>query len=598
MKKSYYAILAACLLLGLSSHAQTAVENLQSAVEIYNAMREYEDGLNSKSVTQSNIDDMQARMDKGIPLLDKVIREGNAEQIKVARYFRNNFKYELSFVYGMKGENYKAYDAMKEIERDVTAFAEGDFPLHYEYFGKNYAIKWENFAPTQAEFLTGFAEVCYNLSKYEEAMRMNKKAIAHPYVTDWLRYISANKMLDIYEKDNSLLTQEEQINYAVQAILEYDKLSEDSKVTVKENNYPTVKRSAAILVASASNSPSSTTIGRCGEAAPIVVKYDPDNPNAIRLYELCYKNNYSSSAAWDKVAYDFANLSYTKLQMAQPVNMVATKQARYVGLAATDHIAANTSLVDCEALKAVADRYSQWNQADKAAEYLKKSKSCTENREKEAARQAKIERRARGNFNLYLGADIFPLLNTNPKRDYGAVVDFVFRKSAIEFGYKKIRQNKENIFDLVLNEVDDADQDNVSRWDGMKLHFEPKFFTKNSDNGYMGIRLGYTEKSFDSIYVNVVNDLDGAYSNQLFKPNVKQYLGMLTFGGMLLGKGVGLDFKGGIGVNYSTFESGNPLDRSQNTIENPLLEHRKDHYWTPVLYMGMTMGLNFGPGRS
>ncbi|MBK9013094.1 MAG: hypothetical protein IPM82_02855 [Saprospiraceae bacterium] len=150
--------------------AQTPTENLQSAVEIYNALREYQGGFDSKTITQSNIDDVKTRMDKGVALLDKVIREGNADQIKASRYFKNNFKYEYGFVLGMKGQNAKSYEVMKEIEKDITAFISADFPLRYEYFGKNYVINWDNFAPTQAEFLTGFAEISYNLGKYEEAV--------------------------------------------------------------------------------------------------------------------------------------------------------------------------------------------------------------------------------------------------------------------------------------------------------------------------------------------------------------------------------------------------------------------------------------------
>jgi hypothetical protein len=284
--------------------------------------------------------------------------------------------------------------------------------------------------------------------------------------------------------------------------------------------------------------------------------------------------------------------------MAQPQDLGAAKQARFVGLAATDHIAAATYSTDCQAMKDIAAMYNYWKQTDKETEYLKKAKTCTEASEKAAAKAAKAARRGNGNFNLYLGADMLPLLNTNPKRDYGAVVDFVFRKSAIEFGYKIINRNKENIFDLWINEVEDANQDNISRWDGFKLHFQPKFFTKNSDNGYIGIYLGYNEKNFDAMSVNVTNDADGAFSTQIFDPNVKQYVGMLNFGGMLLGKGFGLDMHFGIGANYSTFDAGNPLDRSLYTIDNPLLEGRKDNYWGLVLHTGITMGLNFGPGRS
>lgn len=578
--------------------AQTPVEDLQKAVEIYNAMREYQDGFNAKTITQTNIDDVKSRMDRCVVLLEKVIREGNADQIKVARYFRNNAKYEYGFTLGMKGQNALAFEVMKEIEKDVTAFISSDFPLRYEFFGKNFIINWDNFAPTQAEFLTGFAEICFNLGKYEDAARVNKRALAHPNTTKWLRYVSVNKMLDIYAKNNNLLTPIEYQDYALQAIKEYDQLDESSKENVKEYNYPTVKRGVEILVKEAQANPNPQAISRCAEAAPIAVKYDEDNPKTMVLYELCYKNNYNSSTAWDRVASDFAKVIHTKLQMAQPVNMVATKQARSVGLAATDHIAANTYGSDCQALKDIAAMYSYWKQVDKESEYLKKSKTCDDEKAKAAAKAAKAARRSNGNFNLYLGADILPLLNTNPKRDYGAVVDFVFRKSAIEFGYKKMRRNKENIFDLWINEVDDASQDNISRWDGFKLHFQPKFFTKNSDNGYFGIYLGYNEKNFDEMQVNVINDADGAFSTQTFQPGVKQYVGMFNFGGMLLGKGFGLDMHFGFGANYSTFDPGNPLDRSQYTIDNPLLENRKDHYWGVVLHTGITMGLNFGPGRS
>jgi hypothetical protein len=599
MKTLLYSVLAslACIFFSATMKGQTPIENLQTAVEIYNAMKEYGDGLNAKTVDQSNIDDMKARMDKGIVLLDKVIREGNADQIKVARYFRNNFKYEYGFVLGMKGQNALAFEVMKEIEKDVTSFISTDFPLRYQFFEKNYIIKWENFAPTQAEFLTGMAEICYNLGKYEDAIRVNKKAIAHPNTTDWLRYISVNKMLDIYSKNNSLLSAEENTQFALQAILEYDKLNEANKETVKENNYPTVKRAAGILLAYVPGNPTPQAINRCAEAAPIVAKYDPDNPNTLSLFEICYKYSYNGTPAWDRAASDFAKAAHTKLLTAQPADFGASKRARYVGIAAADHIAANTADADCRALQDVAAMYKYWNQTDKESTYLNKAKICTENNEKAAAKAAKAARRANSNFNFYVGANILPLINTNPKRDYGGVVNLVFNKSALEFGYTKIRRNKENIFDLWIAEVDDADQDNISRWDGYKLHFQPKFFTK-SKQGYFGILVGYNEKNFDSLTVNTVHDVDGAYSLQTFKPGVKQYVGMFNMGGLFLTKGFGMDISFGVGANYSKFDPGNALDRSEYTIENPLLENRKDSYWGIFFRAGLTMGLNFGRGNN
>jgi hypothetical protein len=586
------------LLLQTGLVAQTPEENLQNAVETYNAMRVYIDGITLKTVNQSNLDDTKSRMDKSVALLDKVIREGNSDQIKTARYFRNNAKYQYSYVLGMKGANYQAFDVMKEIERDVTAFTAADFPFRYTFYGKNYVINWDNFASTQAEFLVGFAEVCYNLSKYEDAVRVNKKAIAHPNLTDWLRYVSINKMLDIYEKNNSLLASEEQTDYALKAMQEYDKLSSESKEVVKEYNYPTVARSADILVNNTKSNPSPQAVSRCAEAAPIVIKYDQDNPNALKMIELCYVNKYQSQIAWDRVAYDYANVLHTKSQLSDQKNLDHNVRIRKVALAALERLAADTGSSDCEALSKIAAMYKDWEESTKEKEYLKKGDKCLESRKKATDKAQKEARRSNRNFNFYVGADILPLCQTNPRRDYGAVVNFVFKETAIEFGYKIIRNNKENIFDLWINEVDDASQDNISRWDGFKAHFQPKFFTKDSDRGYVGFLLGYYQKDFDAMTVSVLNNDDGSYSLQEFDPSAKQYVGMFTMGNMVLGKGVGIEVTGGIGAIYNSFDSGNPLDHTQYTIDNILLENRKDNYWSPVMRLGITMGLNFGRGRS
>lgn len=584
----------AMLLFSYAAQAQTPIEDLQKAVEIYNAMREYGDGLNAKTLTQSNVDDMKARMDKGVVLLDRVIREGNADQIKVARYFRNNFNYEYGFVLGMKGENAKSYEVMKGVERDVTSFTSSDFPLRYEFFGKNFVINWDNFAPTQAEFLTGYAEICYNLSKYDEALKTNKKAIVHPSLSDWLRYVSVNKMLDIEAKKSGLLTPDEHSNYALQAMEEYDKLTSKNKEVVTEFNYPTVKRAMEILLRTNQGTTTPQHVARWAKAAPIAVKYDEENPNTLRLFELCYRNNVTEITAWHQVANNYAQVAKTHAQLGKPLN---ASTAEYVGVSAVDRMAAGTSLSDCDALRNVAKLYGDWGKTAKKTEYEKKAESCVAEQKKAQERANKIARRNNRDFNLYIGADMFPLLNTNPKRDYGVVVDFVFEKAAIEFGYKKINRNKENIFDLWIEEVDDADQDNISRWDGMKLHFQPKFFYGNNNRSYFGIQLGYVEKSFDSMFVNVTRDADLFYSSERFDPSVKQYVVLLNFGGMSLSKGFGIDMHFGFGANYSSFDPGNALDRSLHTIDNPLLENRKDKYWGAVIHMGITMGLNFGPGN-
>src|SRR5690349_8559983 len=113
LKTAAFAVGCFCLQLPLAT-AQTPAEDLQNAVVIFNALREYEDGLVASELTDDQVADVKARVDKAVPMLEKVIREGNADEIKTARYFKANFRYEYLFILGMKGRNKEAYDICKE----------------------------------------------------------------------------------------------------------------------------------------------------------------------------------------------------------------------------------------------------------------------------------------------------------------------------------------------------------------------------------------------------------------------------------------------------------------------------------------------------
>lgn len=567
--------------------AQTTVAQLEQGVEQYNAMRTYIAGLTIKNITDENITDVKMRMTKGVALLDKVIREGNSDQIKAARYFKLNYKYQLGFVYGMKGYNNQALDVFKEIEKEFTSFSSSDFPLRYVFFEKNYIIDWEDFAPTQAEFYTVLGELAYNLGKYEDAARVTRLAIAHPNLNDWLRYISYNKMLDVANKDPQQLGEAELQEYALKSIQAYDKLTDDYLKTVEEYKYPKVLRGVRTLLISVERNRTPLALERCAAAAPIAAKHEPQSDEVLQLYELCYRNRQTGDAAYHTAAEAYAR------KMAAVNNQRAT----YVGLAATDNIAKTANLYDCEALASLAEKYRFWKKTDVAAQYDAKAKICLDDRAKAAKKAEKAARRSNSDFNFYVGAHILPLLNTNPKRDYGAAVNFAFKRTALEFSYTLINQNKENIFDLWIREVDDAEQDNISRWDGFKAHFQPKFLAREGNfNSYIGILMGYNEKNFEEMTVNATHDLDGAVSSETFKPAVKQYVLMLNFGAMRLARGFGADLFWGMGANYSLFDDGSEINRDEYTIDNPLLENRKDKYFGFVMRLGITMGLNFGRG--
>ena len=568
--------------------AQTPAETLEKAVTDYNALRTYIEGLEPKTLTDAQVADCKARMDKGLPMLDQVIREGNSDEIKTARYFRVNFQYQYSFVLGMKGQNKQSLEVMRAIEREFTSFTSSDFPLRYIFTGKSYIINWENFAPTQAEYYTGFGEVLYNLSYYEDAVRVSRIAVAHPNTTEWLQYIAVNKLLDINAQNNMLIPAQELEELALKSIRFYDLLVESSKKTAADNNYPKVQRGVNVLLTNVQQNANPTTVNRCAEAAPLAAKYEVKNTKVLQLYEAAYRNGYQGAdKAWHQAAAGYA----------QTLQIVDRQRAEYVGQSAADRMAQLTALNDCEGLRAVGEMYRVWFKPNKQAEYLKKAEQCEADRERAAKKAAQVQRRGgSGGFNLFVGANVFPLINTNPKRDYGAVVNFAFPKTALEFSYMIVNQNKENIFDLWIREIDDADQDNISRWDGFKAHFMPKFM---SDKGvYTGLLFGYAEKNFESMIVPVTDDLSGAVRNEVFQPGVKQYSLLVQFGAMPLAKGFGADIYMGFGANYNIFDDGSAIDREAYTIANPLLEHRRDKFFGATIRMGMTLGLNFGKGNN
>lgn len=227
--------------------AQTPKENLEKAVEIYNANREYADVLQPKTLTDEHVKIVKSRMDQGVALLDKVIQEGNADQLKVARYFKTNFLYSYFFILGMEVQNADAYELNKQFEADITRYSSIDFPCRMIILIIT-SIKWDNFSLTQAEYFTGAGEICYNLGKYPDALRFAKFALDHPAVSSYLRYIAVNKILDVGVKNPALLSETERQDYALKSIQLYESQDEEEKKVINENKYPTVKRGSVILV--------------------------------------------------------------------------------------------------------------------------------------------------------------------------------------------------------------------------------------------------------------------------------------------------------------------------------------------------------------
>jgi hypothetical protein len=174
------------------------------------------------------------------------------------------------------------------------------------------------------------------------------------------------------------------------------------------------------------------------------------------------------------------------------------------------------------------------------------------------------------------------------------VLNLVGKNAAWEFSYMKINRNKDNVFDLTIRDVD-AEQDDITRWDGYYAHLQPKF--RLDKNGYIGLLLGYSEKKFEPLSSNAIHEADGIATYGTFAPVNTQFITMINIGGMALERGVGADVYFGIGATYNEWKLGSSIHTDEYAIENIVLENRKDNYFSFIMRVGMTVGLNFGRGN-
>lgn len=566
--------------------AQTPKENLEKAVEIFNAASEYQDALQAKTLTDEEVGVVKSRMDKGILLLENVIREGNADQIKVARYFKVNLLYTYFYTLGMKGRNAEAFDLNKQFETEITRYTAADFPMSYAFFEKNFTIKWENFSHTQAEYLTGFSEICYNLSKYPDAVRFARLALAHPAVSPFLKYVSINKILDAADKSPAVLTEQERLDVAVQTVEMYDIQTEESKLIIKENNYPTTKRGSALLAGVLKTDVSPAMQTRCATAAPLAAKYENSKEYAVQLFSYCYKNKYAGTEEFHLSAFQLAKATF-------PTGTPETRaNAQNIGDAALTALVARVATTDCEKLSQYAADYRAIGLASKGQALEKNAASCVKARE-EAARKAeaarkKQARRASRNFNVYLGIDAIPLMTSVEKMDFGGHIDFRGKRVAHSFGFSLVNQRKDYSSTRTL-------------WDGNRYFYAIKIFGRDYDKpSYSGLYFGYSDKTFETLLSVQATNEDGTDVRNLdITPIDKQYELMWNSGMQALGKPFGVDFWFGIGASYNqlSFKELDPAEGYTFTGNDFFNNRKKLESINLKMRMGVSIGLNFGKKR-
>jgi hypothetical protein len=557
------------LLLPLNLCAQNPMDNLERGVEAYNALREYSKGLKSSKVTDEDMKTIQERRDKGVAYLKDVLRTGTAEQIKTARYFQANLDYELAFVHGMREEHQNAYQLFKGISEYMTTLKPNQFPITYQYFGKKFVVKWENFAPTQAEFYTSMGEISFYLGKYEDATQITRLGLMHLNTSDWYKYIGYNRMLDIYIKKRGLITESDYLDDAVQVIRSYFALSPEHKQTIREHKYPTFERGLRILKNQGDHR-NIQMARRFGEAG-ISLKNGGELENAGLLYRLAIQGGYG-----------------TPIFFTEGIDLARKIMDKSLGILALDKLASETYENNCGELEEFAKLYEEFDKQSKATEFRKRAARCREHRQQDEVRLREEEKKRNHPFNVYVGVYAIPLAYSDARRDLGGHLDFRSTLNSQEFGFSMLKQNQ----DLFL-------PGERPRWDGLSLHYAFKRFTSRKASTYAGVLFGYTDKKFQTIEAGLKTpDTQGQFVSHRFQATEKEYSILLNWGAQWLWRVVGADIFMGIGGTYSEFKTDYADFNLKTTlIDSDYLNAKKRNALGVTARLGLSVGLNFGRKR-
>jgi hypothetical protein len=567
-----YTIIVSLLLpmyVSTSAPAQTPTQNLEQGIDLYNAMREYSKGLKSAKITDADMTNIINRRDKGVALLETVIQEGTAEQIKVARYFKTNLDYELGFAYGMKQDHAMAYQVFKSIAEPMIALKSTDFPMNYAFFGKKFVVKWDNFAPTQAEFYTCMGEISFNLGKFDDALQTTRLGLVHANTADWYKYISYNRKLDIYLKKRGVISESEYLDDAVHTIRAYFALNVEHQQVVRENKYPTFERGLRILKGHVENHPPQMA-RRFGETGRLL-KNKGQIENAASMYRLAIQGGYNDPTF-----------------CIEGIELARKMEDKPLGIMALDRLSATVSETNCGDLEEYSKLYDEFGKTNKAVELRRRTARCRDNRQTEEIKLKKTQNELNNPFNVYVGIYTIPLLYSEAKRDIGGHIDFRSQLSSHEFGFTMIKQNK----DLFMPGT-------CPTWDGFSTHYALKRFTGRRAMTYAGILLGYADKKFEPIQAGIrLVENQGSFKPHVFHATEKEYSLWLNWGAQWLWHVIGADLFMGIGGTYSDFKTVESEYKQSNIeLQNDYLNAKKGNSLSVTARLGLSIGLNFGRKR-
>ena len=580
----FFVVLIFVLAIPFNVSAQDAERDLEKCVDNHINFVSKASKLSAETVESIDIDDLEDDANSNLNLLDKVIKTGNAEQIKTAKYYQISTKFHLGFYLYNLDAAQKAIKVLKPLESEITALKANDFPMRYKKDGKNFVVTWVNFGPMVPEYYAALGNAYYDEADFDNAYNALKKSIKYKDVSDWTSYTVTNKILDVRAKKKSLVSDDEQLEIALQTMKNYLALGSDNKKIVAENKLSTWERGYKILenARTKATAVSPDLALKFGDTAQLL-RGVSENEKAAAFYFIAIKNGWGTTAIYKDEVFPIAK----------------TLKNNDLGILILGKLTVGLSETNCEILENYSKEYAFFGNISKSADFKKKAESClkkrqTEKERQEEARKKEEERIRRDNwrrehpFNVFVAFDLTPLLQST--QNLGGHIDFRSRKIGHSFGFTSFKQKS------------DLNSDG-QKWSGYKASYALKVYPSMRSGAYSGLYFGYADKIFFPILNSTITPLDGTkpLENRTVIAHDKQYELMLNTGKQSMLGILGVDLYAGIGGSYNRFSIDGYPDLTKVAFsgsENKFYTTRtKAESYNLKLRLGMTIGLNFGTKR-
>jgi hypothetical protein len=539
-------------------------KDLPAAIRTYNELRQFCDKLTATTITDNDINTITDYVTRGTALLDPIMTKESGKVANVARYFHTVYLFEKGFMLGMKGRRKESFQLLRTIEPEMSKYSSGSFPLEYQMDDKNYVIKWDNFAPTQAEYYVSMCEFSRDEKDQAAALAYAAKANANEgALTDWLKTLSNLWTVDIKLEQKSY--DRALLDAAFASLDGYHGLTEKERTSggVVIENLP--RHMADAIDFTLNTKPELSDKGTTYVKAAGLLKAENMQGYYLKFAGAAIRDGYSD-----------------RTFLSQLVTDAAAAGDKALAVKACDQYATTVTTVDCAGLATVSDLYTRAGDKVQAGKWKEKSDDCARKRDR-------AQRRSQRDYGLYLGTYVFPYFRS----DYGFVAAIQTRKIYFEASYQAISDRRDR-----LSDISEASNTPTVNWDGYYTHLALNFMSKKGSRGarpYTGLLVGYNIRNFQPIQSGVYQTNSNYIGQYEFKPTETRYIAMLNSGIHAYGKFFAGDVYMSAGAGYSQFDRGNAQFSGDGyEFDHSMLGLRKAERFTLMLRVGITVGLQVG----